>query len=166
MTNEEDDPKKPPSVTDLLGDALERVAREWQPLLAVAVARLAGERYREWAATPEGGRYRSRLLACANRQDEIARAIEPLYADSEQIEQGILRQNSDLSEIDRAAFAGRALAEQFVIQARWARLNAAAWRSFAQHETDAARNRAFRACAELEELNALVLEVTISAPSS
>jgi hypothetical protein len=166
MTNEEDDPKKPQNVPDLLGDALDRVPREWQPLLAVAVARMAGERYQAWAATTEGERYRSRLLACHNRQEEIARSVESLFADAEEIERGILRQNSDLPQIDRAAFAGRALAEQFAIQARWARLAAAAWRAFAQHEADDARNRAFRACAELEELNALVLEVTISAPSA
>lgn len=163
MTNENDDPKKAQGITDLLSHALDRVAPEAQPLLAVAVARMAGERYREWAAAPQGERYRSRLLACANREDEIARTIEPLYADSAQIESGILSQNPDLAKIERNAFAGRALAEQFVIQARWARLGAAAWRALAQHETDAGRNRAFRASAELEELNALVLEVTIDA---
>jgi hypothetical protein len=160
---ERDDSTQRQNVTDLLSHALERVDEEWQPVLAVVVARLAGERYRQWAAEPEGERYRSRLLACASREDEIAGAIELHYADAATIEGHIRRQNPDLATIDRDAFAGRPIAERFQIQARWARLSAAAWWAFAQHETDPARHRAFRGCAELEELNALVLEVTGSA---
>jgi hypothetical protein len=166
MTDEKDDPTRTPDVADPLGHALERVPQNWQPLLAVALARLAGDRYREWAAAPEGERYRARLLACANREDEIARTVEVFYADATAIEEQILRQNPDLVSIDRDAFAGRPLADQLLIQARRARLGSAAWRALAQHENDEARNRAFRSCAEFEELNALVLEVTISASAT
>jgi hypothetical protein len=166
MTNENDDSAYSENAKDVLSHALGRVVREWQPLLAVAVARMAAERYREWAAASTGERYRSRLLACASREEEIARAVEALYRDAARIEQDILHKNPDLAEMDCDAFAGRPLAEQLLVQARSARQGAVTWRALAQQEHDPARNRAFLACADLEELNALVLEATISPPAT
>jgi hypothetical protein len=146
-----------PNVAELLAGVLARVPREQQPLLIAVAERLAAERYRGWAAEPRCEAHRTRLLACARREEEIAARVEALYADAAGAQREILAQNPDLEEINRSLFAGRPLSEQFAIQAGGERLGAATWRAFAR-EGGEARRQVFEACASLEEQSAAVLE--------
>lgn len=159
MTGDPSDSREGDDAAGLLRRAFERMAPEVRPLLAAALARAAVERYRQWAASPGSDRYRWRLLACAERTEEIARAVEAVHRGTA-IETRIL-EHPDMVRAEGAAFGGRPMAEQFLVQARRARLSAARWRTFAAEERDPARKRVYAACAELEEINGVVLEVTL-----
>jgi hypothetical protein len=147
-----------PSVGEALAPVLARVAREQQPLLIALAERMAAERYRGWAAEMADPAQRERLLACAAREEDIARRVEALFPDAAASQRDLLAKHPDVAEINRTLFAERPLAQQFAIQAQGERLGAATWRSFARGETDAARRDVLLACAEQEEASALVLE--------
>lgn len=147
-----------PNIAEILGRVLLRVPRERQPLLIALAERLAAERYRQWAADPSMTTCRAELLACADREEEIARRVEALYPDGAAMQREMMLANPDLEEINRSLFAGRSLAHQFTIQAGGERLGAATWRSLAEPETSSATRATFLACATLEEASAVVLE--------
>jgi hypothetical protein len=146
-----------PDVAEILAPVLARVPREQQPLLVAIAERMAAERYRGWAAQPGYEAHRSRLLACAQREEEIAGRIEALSPKAAAIQHEIRAGNPDLEEINRRLFAGRPLRQQLTIQARGERLGAATWRAFAGQANDRSAE-VFQACALLEEESAAVLE--------
>jgi len=147
-----------PSLADSLARIVLRTPRERQPLLVALAERLAAARYRAWAAGAADTGHRAELLACADREEEIARRIEALFPHAAAIQSELRAQNPDFDEVNRALFAGRSLAEQFTIQARGERVGAATWRSFAEHEANPHTRATFLACAGLEEESAVVLE--------
>jgi hypothetical protein len=151
-----------PNVAEILATVLQRVPREQQPLLIAYAERLAAERYRGWASDPAQANRRAQLLACADREEEIASRVEGLHGEAATIQRAILADNPDLEQINRTLFAGRPLAEQFAIQAQGERLGAATWRAFAAHASDPSQRSVFLACAELEEESAVVLEAILA----
>ncbi len=149
-----------PNVAEILAPILERVSREQQPLLVAIAERTAAERYRGWATEPGYEAHRSQLLACAQREEEIADQIEALYPDAAAVQRDILSKTPDVEEINRGLFAGRPLSEQLTIQAQGERLGAATWRAFARGTSSPFRET-FQACALLEEESAVVLEAIL-----
>ena len=147
-----------PDIAAVLGKVLRRVPREQQPLLIALAERLAAERYRGWAAETGEPARRAGLLACAGREEEIARRVEALYPAAASIQRDVLAGNPDLIELNRTLFAGRPLAQQLLLQARGERLGAATWRSFAHDERNPEARSAFLDCALLEEESAALLE--------
>jgi len=151
-----------PNVAELLGRVLARVPEPRRPLLVALAERLAAERYRGWAldaATPER---RTRLLDCADREEEIARRVESLFADATAQQLAIREANPDLGEINRSVFAGRPQADQLAIQAQGERAGAALWRSLAAAAASASARDAYLVCARLEEESAACLEAILS----
>jgi hypothetical protein len=132
-------------------------------LLAIA-ERMAAERYRAWAAEIKDRAHESDLLACAEREEEIASRVEALYPDAAAIQDDILTNNPDLGEINHRIFAGRPLHHQFAVQAQGERLGAATWRAFAR-DSSGASAQVFLGCAELEEASAQILEALLDAES-
>lgn len=130
---------------------------ERRPLLVALAERRAAARYREWAAAPELARFRSELLACASREEEIAARIEGLYpagaATAIEAESGVA-----VDRAGEAIFGERPLADQLTIQSRGERLGVAAWRAFARDEPDAHRREVLSSCAPLEEESAVTLD--------
>jgi len=151
-----------PNIGEALAAVLARIPRERQPLLIALAERLAAVRYRGWADAVGDDRRRAELLACADREEDIARRIEGLYPDAEAAQREMIAQNPDLEDINRSLFADRPLAQQFALQAGGERLGAATWRSFAKHTENAAARATFLACAELEEASAAVLEAFLA----
>jgi hypothetical protein len=131
-------------------------------LLVAVGERLAADRYREWAAAPANAAHAPALRACIARELDIAERVEALHPDAAAVQRAIRAAVPELDEINRALFAGRSFAEQFVIQARGERLGAATWRAFASRETEPARRDVLLACAVLEEENALALEAILA----
>jgi hypothetical protein len=67
-----------PDLAVVLGSLLQRVPDEQKPLLIAIAERRAAERYRRWAnEVTEPGR--ARLLACAEREEQIAALVEALH---------------------------------------------------------------------------------------
>jgi hypothetical protein len=153
-----------PSVGEAIAPLLARIPRAEQPLLIAHAERLAAARYRSWAGRPEGARHRSELLACAAREEEIARRLEALFDDAAERQRRLLEAHPELAEINRSLFDGRPFREQLAIQAGGERLGAATWRSFARHASEARARDELLACAALEEANASALEAILAEP--
>ncbi len=145
-----------PDVGQVLAPILARVSVEQRPLLIALAERMAADRYRGWASQSTDPTRRERLLACADREEDIARRVEALYPDADRIQRDLVARHPGLEDVDRTLFADRPLEEQFTIQARGERLGAATWRAVAKHVPRA--RETFLACAELEEASAAVLE--------
>ena len=153
------DPAPPlPNVSQLLAPLLQRVAEAERPLLVAIAERQAAERYRGWAALASSPERRAQLLACADREEEIAGRVEGLVVDAGARQRRILEANPDLPELTRAVFAGRPLEQQYAIQAAGERAGAALWRALAEAAKDDASREAYRFCARLEEESAELLE--------
>lgn len=147
-----------PNVAAILGQVLQRVPPEQAPLLIAIAERMAAARYRVWAAEVTAPERTAELLACADREEEIARRVESLHPDAESIERDLRAKNPDLEDINRSIFAGRPLDQQFAIQAQGERIGAATWRAFAAHEQHETARATLLGCAVLEEDSAAVLE--------
>jgi hypothetical protein len=147
-----------PDIAQVLGQVLQRVSQEQQPLLIALAERRAAERYRSWAREVTEPTRRGQLLSCADREEEIARRVESLYPEAASIQRDILARSPDLEDINRSLFAGRPLDQQFTIQARGERLGAATWRAFARLGENPEMRDTFLGCAGLEEESAAVLE--------
>lgn len=151
-----------PNLAEVIGPLLQRLPAEKQPLLIALAERMAAERYRRWAGEATDAGRRSLLLACAEREEQIAARVESLYANAEAERRELLASHPELVETNRAIFAGRPLAQQFAIQAQGERLGAATWRAFAQQTADERRRGVFIGCAALEEDSAVVLEAFLA----
>jgi hypothetical protein len=147
-----------PNIAEVLGPLLQRVPLEHQPLLVALAERMAAERYRGWAGQVAQPDRKSGLLACADREEEIARRVEALYPAAASTERELLAGNPDLVEINRSLFAPYSLDQQFELQAQGERVGAATWRAFARHQTNEQAREIFLGCAFLEEDNAAFLE--------
>lgn len=146
-----------PDIASVLGQLMQRVPPGQQQLLMALAERMAADRYRAWAADVDDQR-RAALLACAAREEEVARRVESLHADAAVVQAGIRDENPDLAALAHSFFARFPLEEQFAIQAQAERLGAATWRSLAKRQPDAAVRDLFLTCAALEEESAAVLE--------
>lgn len=147
-----------PNVALIVGAVLQRIPEAQRPLLIALAERLAAERYRRWAEEVADRGQRPGLLACAAREEEIARRVEALYPNAASVQQELLSANPDLEEINRSIFADRPLDQQFTIQVQGERLGAATWRALAQAAESEAVRETFLGCAPLEEESASYLE--------
>jgi hypothetical protein len=147
-----------PNIGELLAPLLARVETRERPLLIALAERMAAERYRGWAADPSQRSHRNGFLACAEREEEIARRVEALHPDAAAVQRALRAAHPELEKINRELFAGRPLAEQFAIQARGERLGAATWRSLARQARDGPARETLLGCALLEEESAVFLE--------
>ena len=151
-----------PSVADAVAPILDATPPAQRPLLIAIAERAAARRYRDWAGQPAYAERRSELLACADREEEIARRVEAHFPDAAAVQRDLTAKHPDVDAVFRSIFGDRPLAQQFAIQAQGERLGAATWRSFAKSEPDAEIRATFLACAELEEASASVLESIVS----
>ncbi len=150
-----------PDVAALLVQAVQRVAPEQRPLLVALAERMAAERYRHWASLlPARGQ---ELLACAAREEEIARRVEALEPEAAAIQRDIQTKHPDLTNVYSTLFEGRSIPQQLAIQAQGERLGAATWRAMAEAASDTRVRETFLSCAPLEEANAACLERLVSA---
>jgi hypothetical protein len=131
-----------------------------EPLIAVPEAsrvgflaqleRSAADRYREWAAEADSPELAKGLIACADREDEIADRAEQLLPvrpeDREIVAQALTRARA----LYAGAFEGHPLRDKIIIQAHAERQGSKAWLGFAAQTEDPATRRAFLALADLE----------------
>ncbi len=156
---------EPPDLVTTLAPVLAATDRSDHPLLIAMLERWAAERYREWAEAVGDISHVTLLLACAEREEEIASRVEGLYADAGEVQAALEEANPLLKGALAGGFTWRPIDEQFATQAAAERLGAATWRSFARHARgtdDAAAAEVFESCALMEEASAEVLEQLIS----
>ena len=153
-----DDSTALPDLAEIVGGLLARVPREQRPLFIALAERLAAERYRGWAREKAVEDRAAEILACAEREETIARNVEGFHPDARKIQDELLAQYPELVEMNRSIFADRPLEDQFEIQARGELIGATTGRAFAAGSTDPSVRDTYLACAELEEESADLLE--------
>jgi len=129
-----------------------------RPVLLAALERLAARRYRIWAGEHPDPQIQAGLLACADREDEIARRAESLYPNAAESQDRLLAENPELLELSRTLFEGRPLKDQFTMQAEGELAGAAAWRANAVAAADSEARDMLISCSQLEEANAAFLQ--------
>ncbi len=151
-----------PSVGQLVAPIIGNVPEEQRPLLVALAEKIAAGRYRNWAEQTSASD-RHKLLACADREEEIARRVESLYPDAAAVQADLLAKHPDLEQAYRDLFSGHPIEDQYAIQADGERLGAATWRAFARDADRDEARRVFLDCADLEEASAAVLEALVAA---
>lgn len=152
------DSRELPDVAQVLGALIAGVSPEQRPIFLTIAERMAAERYRGWAADAAEAHDRDVLLACAEREDDIARRVEAIFPDAEAIARDIRTAHPELAELNQSVFADRPIEDQYTIQARGERVGGATWKSFAERTDRPEARQVYVACAGLEEENARALE--------
>src|SRR5216684_2071511 len=122
-----DDQTGIPNIAEILAGALRKIDPQLQPLLLARLERLAALRYRTWAKDHPDQSVKEGLLACADREEEIATRVESLHEYASAIQDRLLSENPELLDLNRTLFKDRPLEIQFAMQAAGERAGAAAW---------------------------------------
>src|SRR4029077_20077451 len=125
-----DDQQTIPNIAEVLAGVLRKIDPQLQPLLLAKLERLAGVRYRTWANDHPDQSVKQGLLACADREEEIARRVESLNPYASALQDKLMSGNPELLELNRTLFKDRPLKVQFAMQAAGERAGAAAWQAF------------------------------------
>src|SRR6058998_506064 len=156
-----DDQTTIPNVAEILAGVLRNIDPKLQPLLLAKLERLAAQRYRTWASDHSDPAAKEGLLACADREEEIARRVESLEPNASAIQDKLLSDNPELLDLNRTLFKGRALKVQFAMQADGERAGAAAWKAYAAGASDPSVQELLQSCSPLEQANADFLQTLL-----
>lgn len=130
------------------------------PLLLALLEGWAAERYRRWSADAPDDATRAALLACADREEQIATRVRSLRPDADAVQGRLVEEHPQLRAVTDNAFAHDNVLDQYALQATGERLGAATWRAFAvaaAERGEPVTEATYLACAELEEASADVL---------
>ena len=150
-----------PNIAELLGQVLRTIEPQLQPLLLARLERLAAQRYRSWASDHPDPSVKEGLLACADREEEIAIRVESLDPNASAIQEKLLSDHPELLDLNRTLFEGRPLKVQFAMQAQGEMAGAAAWKAYAAGASDPLAAELLRSCSALEEANAAFLNTLV-----
>jgi len=150
-----------PNIAEILAGALRNIDPKLQPMLLAKLERLAARRYRIWASGHADQATKDGLLACADREDEIASRVESLEPNASAIQDKLLSDHPELLDLNRTLFAGRPLKIQFAMQAEGERAGAAAWRGYAAAASDPTVQELLLGCSPLEQTNADFLQTLL-----
>lgn len=156
-----DDQPNIPNVATILAGALRNVDAKLQPILLAKLERLAAQRYRNWASDHPDRSVKEGLLACADREDEIARRVESQVPNASSIQDRLLAENPALLDLNRTLFEARPLKIQFAMQAQGEEAGAAAWRAYAVASPDPSAHQVPLSCSALEQANADFLQTLL-----
>jgi hypothetical protein len=146
------------SVSEILAGVLRNIEPQLQPFLLAKLERLAAQRYRSWASDHPDQSVKEGLLACADREEEIATRVESLVPNATAIQDKLLSDHPELLDLNRTLFEGRPLEVQFAMQAEGERAGAAAWLAYAAAASEPSVQELLRSCSPLEQANADFLQ--------
>lgn len=158
-----DDQTNIPNVAEILAGVLRNIEPRLQPFLLAKLERLAAQRYQTWASdnpNPDPS-VKEGLLACADREEEIARRVESLVPDASAIQDKLLSDHPELLDLNRTLFEGRPLKVQFAMQAEGERAGAAAWIAYGAAASDPSVQELLQSCSPLEQANADFLQTLL-----
>jgi len=150
-----------PDVAEILAGVLRNIDPNLQPLLLAKLERLAAQRYRTWASDHPDPAAKEGLLACADREEEIAGRVESLEPNASAIQVRLLSDHPELLDLNRTLFEGRPLKVQFAMQADGERAGAAAWKAYAAGASDPSVQKLLQSCSPLEQANADFLQTLL-----
>ena len=150
-----------PNVAEILAGVLRNIEPRLQPFLLAKLERLAAQRYRNWASDHPDQSVKDGLLACADREDEIATRVESLHPNASAIQDNLLSERPELLDLNRTLFEGRPLEIQFAMQAEGERAGAGAWLAYAAGASDQSAREVLQSCSPLEQANADFLQTLL-----
>jgi len=150
-----------PNVAEILAGLLRTIEPLHQPLLLAKLEKMAAVRYRRWADEHADPIVKAGLLACADREDEIAKRVESLEPDAIAIQDQLMSANPDLVDLNRTLFEGRPFKVQFAMQAEGERAGAAAWNAYGSAAPNESAQELLRSCSALEQANADFLQTLL-----
>lgn len=150
-----------PNIAEILAGVLRNIDPQLQPMLLAKLERLAAQRYRSWVSDHPDQSAKKGLLACADREEEIARRVESLEPNASAIQDKLLSDHPELLDLNRTLFEGRPLKVQFAMQADGERAGAAAWRAYAAASSDPSVRELLESCSALEQANADFLQTLL-----
>ena len=153
-----------PNVAEILAGVLRSIDPKLQPLLLAKLERLAATRYRSWASDHPDQSVREGLLACADREEQIATRVESLNPNASSIQDKLLSDHPELLDLNRTLFEGRPIEVQFAMQAEGERAGAAAWLAYAAGASDPSVREVLQCCSPLEQANADFLQSLLDSP--
>jgi len=158
MTNTQDDI---PNIAEILAGVLRNIDPNQQPFLLAKLERLAAQRYRRWASEYPDPSAKDGLLACAVREEEIAKRVESLAPNASAIQDKLFSDNPEFLDLNRTLFEGRPLKVQFAMQAEGERAGAAAWNAYAAGASAPSAQELLQSCSALEQANADFLQTLL-----
>lgn len=136
-----------PNFGELLAEHLGQLPAEALPYMLSQLERTAAARYRGWAEdVPE---HKEGLLACADREDEIAERVEAMFPPSDTHRHLVANLMPAAKATYYQAFAGYTALEQMQIQEDAERQGANAWQGLKEAYPDKS--------AQLDELSEIEL---------
>ena len=156
-----DDQTTLPNIAEILAGVLRNIDPKLQPFHLAKLERLAAQRYRTWANDHPDPAVKEGLLACADREDEIASRVESLEPDASAIQARLLSDHPELLDLNRTLFEGRPLKVQFAMQADGERAGAVAWKAYAAGASDPSVRELLQSCSPMEQANADFLQALL-----
>ena len=153
-----DNESNSPNIVEILAGVLRNIGPNLQPLLLAKLERLAAQRYRTWASDHSNPVAKEGLLACADREEEIAKRVESLEPNASAIQARLLSDHPELLDLNRTLFEGWPLKVQFAMQADGERAGAVAWKAYAAGASDPSVRELLQSCSFLEQRNADFLQ--------
>jgi hypothetical protein len=153
-----------PNFPMLLMEPLISVPEESRVGFIARLERSAADRYREWAA--EAGELAEGLIACADREDEIANRAEKLVPVRPEHEEIVVEALAKARALYAGAFEGHPLRDKIILQAHAERQGSLAWLGFASQTDDAAMKQEFLTLAGLEVASAEHIDEALDVKTS
>ena len=144
------------SIAGAFEPLLPLVTPEEVPMVVAILERIAATKYRDWAEQADTAVERDGLLACAQREDEIAGFIESLQADPQSLVASLRERIPDFEQRYDAVMDGLSRTEQLRVQAEGEMGGAGYMSQFAAASEGAVAAR-FESLALCEEANSKFL---------
>lgn len=149
-----------PNFGELLAPYIDRVPEEALPNFLALLERGAADRYRVWAEMLPA--QREELLACADREDEIANRADALFPLDPSLRDQVAEPLPEAKSVYYAVFSDLDVYDQLRIQADAERQGAAAWRGLLGAELPQEACKELEAIARLEEASADYLDALLA----
>ncbi len=147
-----------PQFAVVLAPVIGDLPQEFVPALLSGLEVAAASRYRAWAEASTDADQKAGLLACADREEEIAARVARLFPLGAEARTRVDETLPAAREAFMAVFSPHDTRDQQRIQAHAERQGAAAWRGLAEATSDPAIQKELLVCAELEERSADYLD--------
>ncbi len=147
-----------PDLIEVLTPLIDQCAPREQRILLAVLERLAGEHYRAWAQTLADEEQKHGFLECANREEQIAEAVEALDPQAKEIGDSLWKRFPNMRELYADTMRPLSHREQWQVQSLGELGGARFLRDFAEAEANADAREALLACAAKDEANGRYLE--------
>jgi hypothetical protein len=155
-------PEQPevPQFGELLRPHINSVSAAARPAFLSGLERSAAARYRAWAVDDPG--HADELLACADREDEIADLVADLFPISDDDRAAVDAALPAAVAVYYDVFAPYTLAEQLYLQSEAELQGAQAWVNIASQMDDPVAQAVLARCTELEQESSRVVRAVLA----